>query len=172
MGLKITFAVEGGTELLRTLAVKTSAIKNLIPAWDQIETKVQAFQKRVFLNKGADGGLSAWKPLKESTRRGKSRDGYGQWANHPLIRTQALFKSWTTPNGPASVRYKEPLFFAMGVDEGQLPYAKFHQFGTRHMPAREHLRFPDQLRRDIVKIIQRHLVETKQFVRETRTIFG
>lgn len=172
MGVKISFAVEGGTELLRTLAVKASAIKDLTPAWDQIEKKVQAFQKRVFLNKGSDSGLSPWARLKDSTVRGKVRDGFGQWANHPLIRTQALFKSWTTPGGPASVRYKEPLFFAMGIDEGQLPYAKFHQYGTRHMPAREHLRFPDQLRRDIVRIIQRHLVETKQFVRESRTIFG
>lgn len=166
MGLQITIGASGQKELERTLAIKASQIKDLRPAWKTIERLMVAMQKKIFMAKGAGEGLPAWAKLKPGTVKEKQRN-YPQWANFPLIRTQKLFKAWTKEGSPGAVRIREPLLFAFGIDESEIPYARHHQWGTSKMAKREHLRIPDGMRKSIVKVIQAHVVKTGQFERET-----
>lgn len=166
MGLEIKIGVTGGTELSRILAVQSQKIKDLRPAWDQIEKSATKMQERVFRQKGGADGLPKWAQLAASTIRQKKRIA-PQYANYPLIRTGALRDAWTRPNAQGAVRIKEPLLFAFGINERDIEYAKWHQTGTRRMPKREHLRLTESMRRSIVKTIQAHIVKSGQFARET-----
>lgn len=175
MGLKISIAVTGGEELTRALQVKIDQIKDLRPAWNQLDKQLASYQRKVFMSKGAHGGLSEWRPLKPGTSAAKSRQGFARWANFPLIRTQALFKAWTSSTAEGAVRVKEKLFYAYGIDEGEIHYAKYHQYGAflwngGLLPKREHLRLTDAARKLIGRTILRYLASSKQLVQ--KTVFG
>jgi hypothetical protein len=169
MGLTISIGVSGQYELSRTLGVNAAAIKDLTPAWNEIEKGLGKLQRSVFMNKGAYAGLSAWTPLKPATIKQKEKITK-RFASFPLIRTQKLMNAWTKSDSAGSIRIKEPLFFIYGIDENEIPYARFHQVGTNRLPVRQHLRLPDATRTAIVKTIQTHIVKSGQFKRET--VFG
>lgn len=96
---------------------------------------------------------SAWAPLAESTRRQRERLGYG--AARPILqRTGKLRKG-----------------FAFKVDDKNLSatndvsYARYHQFGTKNMPARVILgfsdRFVDTLKLEFVNYISDEIRRAK-----------
>jgi phage gpG-like protein len=167
MSLQVRIGVTGGVELSRRLQVKASLIKDLRPAWNQIEKIVSTMQSKVFKSKGSAYGLPAWADLKEKTKAYK-RKHYPDVADFPLIRTGKLLDAWTKDSS-AAVRIKEPLLFFFGVNEQEIPYAKFHQLGVpqNNLAKREHLRIPKGIRSSIIKAIQSHIVKSGQFQRET-----
>ena len=182
MALKITIGVSGEKEINRALAVQTKAIKDLRPAWREIQTILTAYQKDVFLKKGkgsskqwfgvsASSGLSAWKPLKPETVRQKAAAGYKKNATMPLIRTEKLMNAWTKKSAPGAIREIHHRWMAFGIDEGDIPYAGYHQKGTGRLPKRRHFRITNNLRKIITKVIQRYLAKSGQLVRQSAGIF-
>lgn len=166
MGFAITVTTSGGERLVREMGIRMDKVKNLMPAWDRTEKLIYAFQKKLFLNKGASEGLSAWKELADSTKKAKKRDGFGRWADYPLIRTGRLMDAATK-----DAITKTPLMLVYQVNPADVPYAGYHQYG-RGVPKREIIRYEifkgrNSLTKRIETIIRDHLVKTGQFERET-----
>ena len=90
---------------------------------------VQAFEREMYLRQqGPDG--TPWAPLALSTILAKEHSAI-------LVDTGRMFESLTTPNGTQDTIWttgKNWLTFGTSV-----PYAHFHQTGTRRMPARPHV---------------------------------
>ena len=172
MGLKINIEFDGDKQVSRTLAIQTKAIKDLRPAWDDLEKILNQFQKGVFLGKGKaaskswfgvnpSGDLEAWQPLKDSTIKGKR----GKYASYPLIRTQKLMKAFTQNNAEGAIRVKDRLAFVWGIDDNEIPYAVYHHRGGSRLPKRPVLRLPNNLRDIVAKVIQRYLAKSGQLLR-------
>lgn len=175
MALKLDIAFDGDKQLSRTLAVTTKNVKDLRPAWDDLEKVLNEFQKAVFLGKGkagskswfgvsASGDLNAWKKLKPKTIEQK-RKVAGKYAPYPLIRTQKLMKAFTQNNASGAIRVKDRKTFVWGIDDNEIPYAVYHHRGGNKLPQRKVLRLPRNLRKIITKIVQRHLARTGQLIR-------
>lgn len=81
-------------------------------------------------NFDSSGRPSSWVPLAASTIRQKIRLGY---STKPLIRTGTLRQSIASQADRMSMR--------LGT---MVSYARYHQFGTKTIPARPYLRFQTQ----------------------------
>jgi len=100
------------------------------------------------------GGRPKWEPLTPSTIR-RRRQGEGTGAPKPLRDTNVLMVSIGRPSkdGIFEVGNKE---VTVGTN---VPYARYHQFGTRHMPARPFMMVQKE---DEQKIVQAALDEIKK----------
>lgn len=87
----------------------------------------------------ASGRPMHWKSLAVSTLRQKIRKGY---SSMPLIRS-GMLKASITPK-------VDTKGFRVGT---AVSYAKYNQFGTRHIPSRRFVIFQDQDIQDINKIV-------------------
>lgn len=132
--------------LLREMRDRT---RDLTPAWLKFERVLARANRRRFLAQGASDG-AAWAPL--SPR-------YAAWkANHYpgktiLRRTDELFRSLTRV--PMDVHRVTPSAAEFGTD---VPYAIFHQLGTKHMPARPPVVVTPLLERELNRLVAAHVV--------------
>jgi phage gpG-like protein len=110
-------------------ATEEAADADYTEALDDAIGIVQAFEREMYLRQqGPDG--TPWKPLALPTVMAKGFSAI-------LVETGRMFESLTTPNGTEDTIWitgKNWLTFGTEV-----PYAKFHQTGTRRMPARPHV---------------------------------
>ena len=93
------------------------------------------------------------------------RDWNPKWATYPLIRTEKLMNAFTKDSAKGAVRIFEKRWMAWGIDEGEIDYAIYHQYGTRKMRQRVILRIPEQLAKIITTFIGVHILKTRQGVR-------
>lgn len=127
--IQITFDM-GGTDIVKQqFATYGADVSDLTPAWTQIADDVQA---DFALNMATEGGLFAggWAPLKPNTIADRVRKGYG--AGPILWRTGELAHSLSGDSGYA-VKEVRPDGVTVGTS---LPYAGYHQTGTKKMPMR------------------------------------
>lgn len=126
---------------------------NMRPAFDKVHDSIRGVEKKQFGSQGAaySGG---WAPLAASTVRYKAARGLDPRILHA---TGRLRRSFTTKGDPDHV-------YRASADEmfvgSRVPYAKFHQLGTQRMPRRRPFQLDEAARRDVVKILQAHLVNT------------
>lgn len=101
--------------------------RELSPAWEEFLTWWAVTNTEQFASRGARW-RTPWAPLTPSTIAQKRRSGF---LNEPLVRTTSMRSELTRrPLGVEHIRAQE-------VDAGtDISYAKFHQRGTRRMPAR------------------------------------
>lgn len=161
--------LSGQKELDIALTLVAGKMKDLRPAWEEIEQLMISLQKKVFKSKGSAEGLKKWEDLKPRTIAQKKKIN-SRWAIFPLIRTERLMNAWISKTGTKdSVRIKQPLFFAYGIDENEITYAAHHQWGApkANIPKREILRIPLVFRKKIPNIITKHLLSTGQAERKT-----
>lgn len=123
------------------------------------KSKRKAFDLSVPLRKGGldmllsidrnfrSGGRPAWKPLSPAYLRWKLRNRYSPL---PLIRTGALKQSITY----RVTRNK----LSIGTS---IPYAGYHQFGTRTIPKRKFLLFQKEDIEGLNNLIAKHMVGEK-----------
>ena len=104
-------------------------------------------------------GYGRWAPLRPSTIRGKGHD-------LPLVETRRLRRSLTNEQDPEAIIQVRRRSLTYGTE---VPYARYHEFGTRRMPRRpffepliEDTEFQDQL----VRAVDRGI--TRRAVREIR----
>lgn len=123
----ISIHTEGLDAVRRRLQEMRERAEDLSPAWEELldwwaHTNVEQFHSR-----GARW-RTPWPPLAASTRAQKRREGF---LADPLVRTTRLRGELTgRPLGVEHIRASE-------VDAGtDIPYARFHQGGTRRMPPR------------------------------------
>lgn len=125
--------------------------------------------------RGKDG--LKWKPLAPVTLERRREKGYG--GSEILKESEQLRRALDTPpgNDPDSVRVYGQVFrlehgsVTVGIDENELPYVKFHQSGTEHMPARPVLPVNGQLpvgwEREVEEALEAGMVEViEEMVRQ------
>jgi phage gpG-like protein len=103
------------------------------PALREIADDFREMIARQFASEGRAGG-TPWAPRKAV--RGVREPPSRQRANHEsplLVRSGALLRSLTEPGAAGHVEELEGQSLAIGTS---VPYASFHQTGTRYMPAR------------------------------------
>lgn len=125
-------------------------ISDPTPVWEQLADRFVALQARNFDSQGAemDNGWSALSPT------------YGKWKarNYPgkgiLVRSGDLRESLA---GKLGIREFNRHSMTVGT---AIPYAAYHQYGTRNMPARRLIGdVPVTEQQAWAKVLQRHLVE-------------
>jgi phage gpG-like protein len=148
--VQVLIDVFGDEQVNRRLLRFEDDVQDAIPAFREMAKLIRGSVYRQFYSDGAyaSGG---WVPLAPSTVAEKARRGLDP---RILRATGKLFGSLTSGD-PGHVERMGPREFVYGTT---VPYAKFHQRGTRRMPRRPPLELRDQDRRELVRILQRHLL--------------
>lgn len=147
------FALEtlGVQTMDRELVSMSGRIGNMTEAMDDVFALLFRIERKQFDSQGGYGS-GGWAALAPSTVARKRRLGLDP---RILRETGALFKSVT---GKASTNValpkKDGLVFGTTIE-----YGRFHQLGTSRMPARPVVELPESDKREIIKIVQRHIVE-------------
>jgi hypothetical protein len=123
----ITITAEGLAAVRQHFFDMALRSRDLSPAWEEFLTWWAEMNKEQFSSRGARW-RTPWKPLAPSTVRQKRNQGF---LSESLVRTTSLRGELTRrPLGVEHIRAQE-------VTGGtSLSYAKFHQRGTKKMPAR------------------------------------
>lgn len=123
----ITIRTHGLAEVARRFRDMHARAQDLSPAWEEVLDWWAAANKEQFASRGRRW-RAPWKPLSPSTVAQKRREGF---LNEPLVRTTDLRRELT--NRPLGVEHLRASELVAGTD---LPYARFHQRGTRRVPRR------------------------------------
>ena len=90
--------------------------------------------------------------------------GFGKWpdrktaASHPLLRdTGRLYNSWTKPGAAGNIHRITRDKIEFGTD---IEYAKYHEYGTGHIPPRPIAKLVTQTRRGARKSLRRRVMES------------
>jgi phage gpG-like protein len=149
--MRFTFEIEGKAQFDRSFNRVEGHIKDLRPIWDRVERVFYRIEEEQFKSEGAKGRSGKWAKLSPEYAARKAIDYPGKLI---LERTGKL-KSSLTSKTSDTVLIKEKQEFGFG---SSLFYARFHQTGTKNMPARELFDFSDSQRTDITKEIQKGLL--------------
>lgn len=125
-------------------------VEDPTPVWEGIADRFVELQQKNFDSQGAtmSGGWSALSP-KYGAWKAKHYPGRGI-----LVRSGDLRESLASNLGVREFTRKS---MTVGT---QIPYASYHQNGTRTMPARKLIGdIPVNEQREWAKILQRHIVE-------------
>jgi phage gpG-like protein len=149
--VKIEFDVFGDVQLARQMLRFSERSADVSPAWEAFADVVEAIERRQFNSQGVTSSLG-WAPLKPSTIAAKASAGLDPRILHA---TQRLRGSLTQRSHPDHVRQIAPHEAFVGT---RVPYARFHQRGTRRMPRRRAVELTVMQRRNLVRILQLYLV--------------
>jgi phage gpG-like protein len=142
-----SFEVTGGEEVKKGLTALLDNLKDLTPFWRDVwAPKYFAMVQDLFKTGGASrgpggrfkGGNWAWLSPKYQVWKSKNYPG-----QPILVRDGDLRESlrWSGSSlGPGGVFDPKPSYVIAGTS---IPYGKYHQYGTKHMPARPFLPTPD-----------------------------
>lgn len=127
------------------------------PAFDKVHDLFLEVEEKQFSSQGGaySGG---WKPLAPSTVSYKARAGLDPRILHATLRLRGSLTQETHPDHVYRASADE-MFVGTRV-----PYAGVHQNPVSSpLPRRRPIQFDDAVRSDILKILQRHLVEGGRF---------
>lgn len=149
MDLKID--VTGDVQIDRKLLRFAGRTRDASPAFQQIADMLRGLEKTQFDSQGqfASGG---WKPLADVTVRLKAAKGL----DPRILRATGDLARSLASSGGDHVEQVGPQQLVFGTS---VPYAQYHQRGTRRMPQRRPVELREQDRRDTVRILQRYLIE-------------
>lgn len=150
--IEIRITVQGEQRLRQALNRLATSIQDYSPAWKPITQIFRDAMRGQFATGGGRGGKK-WAPLSRAYSRWKERVAPGR----PILVLKGdLVLSLTTQTGD-TIQNEQPLSLSLGT---KLPYAKYHQNGTRRMPARPLLvilqKDADQMARDMVALSQEY----------------
>jgi len=153
--VNLTFTVNGEKQLDRALGLYASAVKDMRPVWPDIRDDFTDGQEEQFSSQGQSGS-GGWVSLSSD---------YGAWKalnfpGMPILQRTGRLKSSLTERSHADFRYEAG---RMGLTMGtKVPYAGYHQTGTRKMPRRPPIELTEAQRRGWVKMIHAYIVESGQ----------
>lgn len=150
-GFVLTFDVDGDTQVARGFSRFADNVKDLSDAFREIAKDFHESEERQFDTEGGYGA-GGWAPLAPSTIESKARRGF---PDRILVRTGQLRDS-LMGRGPRAVEVVRPLELRVGTE---LDYARYHQRGTRRMPARPVIMLPEEQKTRMHKTIHRYLVK-------------
>jgi len=112
---------------------------------DSLVPILQAGEREIFLSEVSPGGMP-WEELSPVTI---DRKGFSQI----LVHTGRLYESVVTPNGTPDTIWEtsaDPAYLIFGTS---VPYAKYHQTGTRRMPARPFMGMNRKTEQEVVNAV-------------------
>ena len=150
-GLTLTVTMPG----LEPLTVGLTRLRTTISDWRPFWTQQFApFLYRTWLEEfvleGSNTG-DPWAQLSPAYAQWKRIHGFG---NSILVRSGAFKASMTSPDAPDSILRATSDALEIGTN---VPYAKYHQFGTRRMPARPAMRVNEPFMRVVGQSLQRYV---------------
>lgn len=159
MPLRITIKVDDSGPQ-RRLRGMTRRMRNFKPVFRWAFKELQLAHRLNFQSKGAVGG-QVWAPLDPEYAAWKL-ENYG--ANGILVRTGDLQRSLTFDNARGAVREIRRTKARFGTS---IPYARFHQTGTRNMPERPPIVNPEVLQSRLADRMATYIVEGRGVERAT-----
>lgn len=152
----IRYEIAGNDRLIDALTRIDLTLADFRPVWREATKLFYEFEKEAFDSEGRSSAVGQWKPLTRAYAQWKEKKAPGK----PILElTGALRASLTRPNARGSIRRVTDEEMLVG---SAIPYAVFHQGGTRKMIARPPIALTPEQTRQIEKIIRDTL---KQFVR-------
>lgn len=146
----MTVTVLGDAQVKAKLDVLRARVHNLIPAWREFARVLRRHNRAQFLTQGLQGG-KPWAPLSPAYAAWKLAH-YGP--RLVLQRSGDLMEDLT--GTPMGVERYTPRAAEFGTD---IDYAKFHDTGTRYMPARKPMVTTPGLRRELNRVVAAHLTD-------------
>jgi phage gpG-like protein len=141
-----------GDELIsRSLVGIEGRIVDISGARRELAEEMRAQIREQFDTEG-QAGSGGWEPLAASTVAGKRARGRSM---RILEESGDLRASLTIIGGTDNVTRITGDTFEYGTT---IPYAKHHQHGTARMPRRRPAQLPEQGRRQVTRILQRHVM--------------
>ena len=142
--MRVDVEVYGDTLVSRDLLRWSGTVSNMDPVWDAVEDYLAEVFERNFADQGP-----GWQPLKPSTIRSRIAQGY---APGPILTRSGEYRKAMTTNLQTHTSQDEMTVVAPAVP------GLFHQLGTSRMASRP-LRLKEQEKQQLIKIIQRSLIE-------------
>lgn len=146
----------GDEEFIGTLTGVIGRVEDPGPIFNKFQVVVAAHNAKVFATQGAYGG-HRWPPRKgysNKTRPGRMTRRSNHHGGPLLVRTGRLLRSLTrVPLAVFRVMGRSAIF---GTD---VPYAKYHQFGTKWLPRRPPVQVNQALQRSLARTAAAHIVD-------------
>lgn len=147
--IKLRIDITGEERTFRNLGNLVKDSVDFRESGAEVQREFNEVQQGQFQSGGARGSSGAWKPLAASTERARARRNPFVF---PLQRTGALMNSLTRAEAEGSVYIATKDELTLG---SSLPYARFHQTGTKRMPAREPISPTDEQKKKMLKPVVR-----------------
>lgn len=126
--LRLRLTISGQDRLAAAFNRLARSIQNYRPAWPDITAVYRQMMQEQFDRQGARGG-GKWAPLSPAYKRWKETVAPGQ----PILVLGGRLKASMVGQTADTIQDYRPLDVTLGTI---VPYAKYHQTGTRKMPAR------------------------------------
>jgi phage gpG-like protein len=150
--VKFSIQTYGDQIVARNLQRFGKSAEHAEPALELVADEIRQIEVAVFSGQGRRGGGS-WKFLSREWAARKARLGLDP---RIMFATERLFRSMTRQGHPDQrVRISGTVLNF----ESRRPGAVAHQKGIAHMPRRQFIKFTEEDKRYMAKIIQRYLVE-------------
>jgi phage gpG-like protein len=186
--INIRVSMAGQDVILRKIGALASAVKDLRPAWKNVFAFMDKYELNVFKSGGSFDGMAGWAPRKDGSfawKRKGGATGGNTWgkkfsvSKHGglfqsikradkghgiLVDSGRLMNSLAVSSSSDAIREMDAKWMVYGTS---VPYAGYHQTGTRKMVARPPLRLTESAKRQITQIVVLHMRKTGQFVRES-----
>jgi phage gpG-like protein len=153
MPFKLEFKLEPpGEQPLRRAFVLYKRIEDLTPAWQRMIPALQDYIARRIASGGTLHNLPPFAPLSPRYARYKAK----RYPGAPiLVRTGRLFRSLTA-NTDDTIADIQPDHLTFGT---RVPYALYHQLGTRKMPARPPIKLSKPIQTQLLTILRNYLIQ-------------
>ena len=151
----LNITLEGEDTVVRRLRARVDRMRDLTPAWPQIDEVLRAIVRLQASSEGGRGG-APWQPLAKRTQDERRRLGYGP-AHMMLQRTGALVRSLTSLTGD-TITVHEAQYYAFGSADPKFKYHQSNQPRAR-LPRRALLQLTADDKNDVVRPIRVYLRE-------------
>lgn len=143
--------MDGGKEVRAKLGFVIKDSDNLVPAFNQIARIFWRAEADQFDTEGARGGVP-WEDLKEPYRSRKSKTFPGR----PILVATGLMRASLMGGNSNAVFSVSPTQMKIGTS---VPYARFHQSGTRKMARRPVIMMTEDDAKEFARQIQLHIMK-------------
>lgn len=156
--MRLELDAYGDTQFAREILRVGDRAADMRPAFDDIRDMLLGVERKQFNSQGRafSGG---WAPLAPLTVKRKAARNLDPRILHATLR---LRKSFTEKGHRDNVyrKTKDEMFFGSRV-----PYGGYHQHGNpdTNLPQRRPFQLNERTRREVIKILQRHLVDEGAF---------
>jgi len=127
--LRFSFNVVNADKLEIAFRGLTDQIQDWREVWPRVSGKLTEIEEQLFNSAGATGEHGRWADLKPSYARAKER----KWGQAPPLQASGHLRNALGGQSSEGIDMRQPLLLRWGTE---VPYAVFHQTGTRKMPAR------------------------------------
>jgi phage gpG-like protein len=142
----------GEETVIRRLRGMEERAANLAPIFEKLAADFYRFEGDVFRTEGAVNASGQWKPLSPRYAAWKAK----RYPGRRILRlTGKLRSSLVKPGAEGNIEEITPTSMTLGTS---IPYAGFHQRGTRRMPARKVIDLPNRMMTRWARMTEEYLM--------------